>query len=148
MQPKRTLLFNIQTINFTCRVTHKAQQKATTLGAALSALVLAGLVLALVFINCTFLSRWLLLLPDLLCLPCFKKNALYVHKGTGHPWCCCTRILPCAWHAGHDTAGSGEKRLCTPPGADARIAFFGDLHGFTHPILTAVPKAQRLFDQA
>ena len=40
------------TMSFIHRLTHKAQQKVTTLGAALSALCLAGLVLALVFINC------------------------------------------------------------------------------------------------
>ena len=128
-----------------CRLTHKAQQKATTLGAALSALILAGLVLALIFINCTLPFRCYSLLPDLLPL---VKRVHVSRKSPMHVRCWGAQTPPCAWHAGHDSAGSGEKRLCTPPNADARIAFFGDLHGFTHPILTAVPKAQRLFDQA
>lgn len=48
--------------------------------------------------------------------------------------------------AGH--GGMPSKAKCTPPTWQQRIAFFGDLHGFTHPIATKSPDAQKLFDQA
>lgn len=48
---------------------------------------------------------------------------------------------------GHN-GGTQPKPKCMPPTWQQRIAFFGDLRGFSHPIATASPDAQKLFDQA
>ena len=40
------------------------------------------------------------------------------------------------------------KLKCVPPGAEERIAMFGAMHGFSHPISTSSSTAQKLFNQA
>ena len=40
------------------------------------------------------------------------------------------------------------KVKCIPPGADERLAMFGNLHGYSHAISTSSSRAQQLFDQA
>ena len=40
------------------------------------------------------------------------------------------------------------KMKCVPPGADERLAMFGNLHGFSHAISASSSRAQQLYDQA
>ena len=123
----------------TCRKPHKQTAGAQT------ATIAAAVVISILLATCLVALRRK---PSLPYIPSMIKF-LKVQDARVHAACRCTGpaqplLCFCAGLSDHDP----PRMKCTPPGADERLAMFGNLHGYSHAISTSSSRAQQLFDQA